>query len=229
MPHACSRGGRPTQASTDDLTMRAIAALLESRRAVQTLRRSVPKGGPQVVSCRGTRALYRLMEQRLVEAVVLAPARCSLAEVAAFRAVYPAVAILAYAPFRPDDGALLVECHRAGIRAALVEGIDDPILGEALARSGLTAERRSALAAAPRLLRLTEPIQRGVWNVLVEEVERPVGTGNISRARWVRVGPRTSNVSWTSPGRSAPPSYSRIPATPFRRWSSCSGSPRPAI
>jgi AraC-like DNA-binding protein len=160
--------------------MRAIAALLESRRAVQTLRRSVPKGGPQVVSCRGTPALYRLMDQRLVEAVVLAPSRCPLAEVAGFRAIYPAVAVLAYARFRPDDGTLLVECHRTGIRAALVEGVDDPILGEAIARSSLTAERRAGLAAAPRLLRLTEPLQREVWEVLVEEVERPVGTDELA-------------------------------------------------
>lgn len=133
-----------------------------------------------MVSCRGTPALYRLMNQRIVEAVVLAPSRCSLAEVAGFRASYPTVAILAYARFRPDDGSLLVECHRTGVRAALVEGVDDPILGEALARASLTAERRAGLARAPRLLRLTEPIQREVWEVLVEEVERPVGTDELA-------------------------------------------------
>ena len=53
--------------------MPAIAALLESRAALTSLRRSLPRGGPRVVTCRNSSALQRLMENRLIDAVVLAP------------------------------------------------------------------------------------------------------------------------------------------------------------
>jgi len=161
--------------------MPTIAGLLATRRQVQALRRSVPKGGPQVVSCRSFRSLHRLMDQRLVDAVALAPTSASLSEVAGFRERFPTIPMIAYAGFRPDDGALLSACYRAGIARALVEGVDDAILGETLSRTSLTAARRSGLAAAPRLLRLTEPLQRKAWDVLIEDVERPMGTDELAR------------------------------------------------
>jgi len=140
------------------------------------LRRSVPKTGPQVVSCRSFRALDRLMDERMVEAIVLAPTAAVLVAVAEFRVRFPNVPLVAYAGFRPDDGALLADCYRAGISPALVAGVDDAILGESVSRRSLTAARRRGLAAATRLLRLTEPIQQQVWEALVVDVERPMGT-----------------------------------------------------
>lgn len=161
--------------------MPAIAGLLTTRRQIQVLRRSVPKPGHQVVSCRGFQALDRLMDQRLVDAVVLAPTAAVLPVVSQFRERFPNVPLVAYAGFRPDDGALLSACYRAGVGQALVEGVDDAILGEVVSRRSLTAARRRGLAAAPRLLRLTEPIQRRVWEALVVEVERPMATDALAR------------------------------------------------
>jgi transcriptional regulator GlxA family with amidase domain len=85
------------------------------------------------------------------------------------------VPLVAYAPFRPDDGALLLAC-RDTFSWVAVEGVDDPVVGELVARSSISAERRRALADAPRVLRLTEPLQRSAWNVLLGEVERPLRT-----------------------------------------------------
>ena len=53
--------------------MAAIAALLESRAAVLALRRTLPRGGAGVVTCRGPTALRRMLETRLVDAIVLGP------------------------------------------------------------------------------------------------------------------------------------------------------------
>jgi AraC-like DNA-binding protein len=155
--------------------MPAIAALLESRAAVQALRRTLPEGGPSVVTCKSPAALDRLLETRLVDAVVLAPQPASLPELARLRSRLPFMPLIAYAPFRPDDGQLLLDCREA-ISAVAVEGVDDPIVGELVLRASITAERRRALAEAPRMLRLTEPLQRSAWNVLLGEVERPIRT-----------------------------------------------------
>ena len=88
---------------------------------------------------------------------------------------------MAYAPFRPDDGELLLACRRHAVASVAVEGVDDPIVGEMVMRASITAERRRALADAPRMLRLTEPLQQAAWDVLVGEVERPIRTTTLAK------------------------------------------------
>jgi AraC-like DNA-binding protein len=159
--------------------MPAIAALLESPAALIALRRTLPKGGPSVVSCRSPAALHRLLDKRLVDAVVLAPQPGLLPELTELRVRLPFIPLVAYGPFRPDDGELLLACREA-VSAVAVEGVDDPIVGEMVLRASLTAERRRALADGPRVLRLTETLQRAAWDVLVGEVERPIRTGALA-------------------------------------------------
>jgi AraC-like DNA-binding protein len=158
----------------------AIAALLESRTALAALRRTLPKGGPYVVTCRSAAGLRRVLESRLVDAVVLAPAAVPPSYLAELRSRLPGVPVVAYAPFRPDDGDLLLACRKQSVRVA-VEGVDDPVVGEMVVRVSVTAERRRALADAPRMLRLTEPLQRSAWTLLLGEVERPVRTTDLAR------------------------------------------------
>jgi AraC-like DNA-binding protein len=157
----------------------AIAALLESRTAIAALRRTLPRGGPRLVTCRSPTGLRRVLENRLVDAVVLAPSLTLLPELADLRSRLPGVPVVAYAPFRPDDGELLLACRRHAVPIA-VEGVDDPVVGDMVARTSVTAERRRALAEAPRMLRLTEPLQRSAWNLLLSEVERPVRTTDLA-------------------------------------------------
>jgi len=161
--------------------MAAVAAMLESRAALLALRRSMPRDQAGVVRCRGPAALHRLLETRLVDAVVLAPTAALLPELVELRDRLPGVPIVAYAPFRPDDGELLLACRRHEVASVAVEGVDDPVVGEMVARSSITAARRCALAEAPRMLRLTEPLQRAAWELLLREVERPVRTTELAR------------------------------------------------
>jgi AraC-like DNA-binding protein len=158
-----------------------VAAMLETRAAALALRRSLPKDGPGVVTCRGMAGLRRALESRLVDAIVLAPHPALMPELSALRRGLPGMPIIGYAPFRPDDGELLVECERQGLAGLAVEGVDDPVVGELVARCSLTALRRRALAEGPRILRLQEALQRQAWDLLVREVERPVRTTGLAR------------------------------------------------
>jgi AraC-like DNA-binding protein len=115
-----------------------------------------------------------------VDAVVLAPAAVPASDLAELRSRLPGVPVVAYAPFRPDDGDLLLACRKQSVRIA-VEGVDDPVVGEMVVRVSVTAERRRALADAPRMLRLTEPLQHSAWSLLLGEVERPVRTTDLAR------------------------------------------------
>jgi AraC-like DNA-binding protein len=159
----------------------AIATLLESRAALLALRRTLPKSGPGVVACRTPAALRRALDRRLVDAIVLCPTPVVLPELAGLRRDLPGLPVVAYAPFRPDDGELLLACRRHALASVAVEGVDDAVVGEMVMRASLTAERRRALADAPRMLRLTEPLQRAAWAVLVGEVERPVRTTTLAK------------------------------------------------
>lgn len=155
--------------------------MLDSRAALQALRRTLPRGGATVVTCRGPAALRRALGGRLVDAVVLSPAGLPPAELGRLRASLPGVPVVAYAAFRPDDGELLLACRKHLVASVAVEGVDDAVVGEIVTRVSLTAERRRALAEAPRLLRLTEPLQRAAWDLLLADVERPIRTTELAR------------------------------------------------
>ena len=161
--------------------MAIVAALLDSRTALAALRRSLPPSGPAVATCRSLTGLRRVLDTRLTDAVVLAPTAATLPDLTALRDGLPNIPLIAYAAFRPDDGELLLACREQGFAAAVVAGVDDAIVGDIVARCSLTAVRARALAEGPRMLRLTEPLQRTAWDLLVREVERPIRTVSLAR------------------------------------------------
>jgi AraC-like DNA-binding protein len=158
-----------------------VATLLDSRAASLALRRSLPKGGPGIVSCRTMARLRRTLESRLVDAVVVAPSVGLMEELTNLRHAFPAIPLVAYAPFRPDDGDLLVDCERQEVTEFAIEGVDDPVIGDLVVRCSLTTARRGALREGPRMLRLAESLQQRAWQFLIGEVERPVRTLTLAR------------------------------------------------
>lgn len=159
--------------------MAAVAALLDDRAALLAFRRSLPKGGPRLVTCRSSAALDRLLERRLVDAIVVSPARLADAG-ASLRTQFPAIPVVLYASFRPHDAGLLRDWLRGGASVA-VNPVDDAVLAELIGRVSLTAERRREMVEAPRALRLDTPIQRDAWEALLASVERPVRTLALAR------------------------------------------------
>lgn len=160
--------------------MATVAALLESRSTILSLRRAMPRGGLTVTSCRGAGGLGRLLQSRLVEAIITAPKLAAMPAVAQLFARFPGVPRLLFSPFRPDDGEVLEACHKSGVAVA-VEGVDDAVLGDLIGRMCLSAERRRALTDAPRVLRLHEKLQREVWDYLIVNVATPVRTEEVAQ------------------------------------------------
>ncbi len=161
--------------------MAAIAAALDSRGALLALRRTLPKSGPAVVTCPSPAALKRLLNGRLVDAVVVSPNPLWLPELAVLKAQLPGIPIIAYGAFRPDDCEMLLACRAYAVVSVAVEGVDDAVVGDMVARISVTAARRRALADAPRVLRLNETLQQRAWDVLLGEVEKPIRTTALAR------------------------------------------------
>lgn len=162
--------------------MPTVAALMPGADASLALRRTLPGGGSwTLVGCRSTPQLARALRSRLVDAVVFSPTRTPLPDLAALRRGFPHVPWIAFAPFKPDDGALLLTCHADRVGLVLVDGVDNAVAGELVVRHSAAAERAGALADAVRMLRLSEPLQRAVWHYLLERVDQTVRTGALAK------------------------------------------------
>ncbi|MEO6068807.1 MAG: AraC family transcriptional regulator [Gemmatimonadales bacterium] len=161
--------------------MPAVAALTDGRAALAALRRALPRGAGRVVVCRSVDQIRAVLARRLADAVVASPRVATVAALTALAQDFPAVPIICYATFRPDDGELLYAVATLLRAPVAVEGLDDLMLGDLVVRSGATAQRRRALADAPRLLRLRTELQREVWDLILSVAHAPVRAGVLAR------------------------------------------------
>lgn len=161
--------------------MPAVPALTDGRAALAALKRALPRGAGAVVACRTLDQVRGVLARRLVEAVVVSPRLVSLAALQELARDFPAVPIVCYTAFRPDDGELLFAVARTLRAPVAVEGIDDALLGGLLQRVGATAERRRALADAPRILRLRSARQVEVWQLILSLAHGPIRSATLAR------------------------------------------------
>jgi AraC-like DNA-binding protein len=150
----------------------------EARRAVK---QGYPRGTGSVRLCRTVQAVERLLQQRLVDAVVLDVRTCA-AEGIGLPARFPRIPMYALSAVRPEDGALLASCREAGFAGVLVEGVDNAVAGEWIAARTAQVARRAALADAPRLLRLTDRLQLAAWDEVLRRAGSPIQTGHVAQA-----------------------------------------------
>lgn len=158
-----------------------MAALLDRPTALATLRRALPPAYAKVRGCRTPTALVELVTEELVDCVVLGVRSQQALPLATFRRRFPSVPIVVYGPIRAEDSRLVLELDRVGVAAIVVEGVDDPVVGERVAQCGTMAARREALGGLPRLLRLTEPLQRRAFDLLIASPGRPPSTAIVAR------------------------------------------------
>jgi AraC-like DNA-binding protein len=162
--------------------MAPVAALLDSRGALTALRRTMPRGGHRIVACRSADGLRRVLGRRVLDAVVVGLRAMRSAELLGMRVQFPALPVVAYGVFRPDDGELLFRLAQPeGVAAIAVEGVDDSVVGELVWSQSLSQQRRFLLADAPRLLRLSEQLQQQTWQVLLADGWSPLRSAELAR------------------------------------------------
>ncbi len=158
-----------------------VAAFLDSPTALASLRRTMPKGAGPVRGCRTGAALARVIESGPVDAVVLGVRAYHTIDLADLRRRFPKIPVILYGVVRSDQGQTMLGLEVLGVRAVMVEGIDDPMVGELVARSGSAAARQEALAAVPGVLRLTEPLQRRAFDLLATTAGPPPSATIVAR------------------------------------------------
>jgi AraC-like DNA-binding protein len=147
-----------------------IATLLPSARARAALRAAVPRGRVRLASCRHAGEVERMVARELTDAVVVDARAAGARELLArCHDAWPRIPRFAYAAFRPDDGELLARCAEAGA-TPIVEGVEDPVVGDFVLPFTASAARQAEIAEAPRLLRLTEALQQRAWLEVLRRV-----------------------------------------------------------
>ena len=165
------------------MSVPAVAVLLGSRAARQSLRRALPRGRVRLVACRSAAHLSRAIVGTLADAIV-ADVRLPgvMTALAQCRDAFPHVPRFAYTAFRPDDGELLARCIDECGAIPVVEGVEDAVLAELMLPRTASAARELALASAPKLLRLVEPIQAKAWQEVLRRVGGPIRAADIARS-----------------------------------------------
>ena len=159
-----------------------IPTLLGSPESRRWLRRSIPRARARLVPCRNAAHLRRAVTASLADAVVVDGRLPGGREVLArFSVDFPGVPRFVYSAFRPDDGALLAACTGDAAAQVIVEGVEDPVVGELVLPRTASALRLFVLANAPRLLRLTEPLQVRAWGEVMRRVGGRLRATDIAR------------------------------------------------
>jgi AraC-like DNA-binding protein len=144
--------------------MPAVIVLHGGERLRGALRRGLRARGLRLVVCRSPEQATRVLQTALVDAVVVGVRSNGADRALELAAWYPSIPVFAAGAFRPDDGPLLLSYRRSGVCDILMDGVDDHVAAEMVAARSASRLRRAALADAPRLLRLTEPLQLRAWN-----------------------------------------------------------------
>lgn len=169
-------GGGPTAAGYP-----VVPVFHPRREARRAIKRGYPPRAGSVRLCRSLQEVERLLEQRLVDAIVLDIRHCDRKGLE-LPARFPRIPFYALSAVRPEDGALLASCRAAGFTGILVEGIDNAVAGEWIAARTAQVARRAALADAPRLLRLTDRLQLAAWDEVLRRAGVPTKTGHVAAA-----------------------------------------------
>lgn len=146
------------------------------------MRRGLKRRGIRLVGCRTAAQLERIFGAELVDAVVVGAGDAPLEATLALAARFPRVPFFLAGALKPDDASLVLAYRQGGVRALLVDGVDDYAAAELVWARGASSARRRVLRDAPRLLRLTEPLQVRAWEEVLGRVGSATTTGQVAAA-----------------------------------------------
>jgi len=160
--------------------MVGIAALLDGHNAPNALRRSLPRG-TRLLACRTLPQLEHQLHRQLIDTIVLGTIVARRVDLGALRARYPTIPIVLMGHLRAEDAGAALQWETQGLAHLIVEGVDDPIAGSVATRAGASRRRLATRSELPRLLRLSEPLQLGAWELLAPAPGRPPGPAQVAR------------------------------------------------
>ena len=155
----------------------------------------------RLVLVRGAAEFAEIFLHELVDAALVEVGAGDGSEKAAALSLeYPSVAFLAITSFRAGDAPALARCAALEFADVVVEGVDDAVLRDLVARWGYSARFAAALEAPPAPLALSSSLHRDAWRFIVAAGGRPVRTSALASS----LGLTREHLSRSFGARSAP-------------------------
>ena len=134
----------------------------------------------RLVLVRGAAEFAGVFLSELVDAALVEVTGDGSEKAAALSLEYPSVAFLAITPFRAGDAPAVARCAELEFADVLVEGVDDAVARDLIARRSYSARFAAALETPPPSLALTASLHLDAWRFIVAAGGRPVRTSALA-------------------------------------------------
>ena len=189
-------------APSGSATTPCVVVFVPRSRARTLARAAFPRRRARLVAVRNAAECAAVFRSTLVDAAVVdvGGATDETWKVAALAREFPSAPFFGVTPLRAADGPTLARCAALDFAELLVEGVDDGVARELVARRAFTNRFALALAEPPAALGLTTELQRLTWIHLVATAGRAVRTEALAQA----VGVSREHLSRTFAAGTAP-------------------------
>lgn len=172
-----TRGG--ADASSSAL---CLVTLLRRERARALVRAAFPRRRAHLVSARSVVEVEEHLLKDLVDAVIIdAGAGDDVPRLLARAEEFASIPFVLVTTLLPADAPLVARAAEAGVCEILIEGLDDSVARDLVARRAFSTRFERALAAPPSSLHLETPLQLAVWQSVVRRAGRPVRTDQLAK------------------------------------------------
>jgi AraC-like DNA-binding protein len=159
-----------------------IVTLVKRDRARALVRQAFPRRRAHVVAAKSAADVETLLVTTLVDTVIIDAGAGDDAQRLIGRAEeFSSVPFLLITTLLPVDAPLLARAAEAGVCDILIEGVDDGVARELVARRAFSTRFERALSVPPPALHLETPLQLAVWHSVVRRAGRPVRTDQLAK------------------------------------------------
>ena len=161
--------------------MSVIPVIHRNSEVRASVRRGFRGSAAKVIACRDWARLRTLARESMLDAVIVEVRREHRRPLLAWIKEYPFVPVFGFGVLRPDDGPIIRDYWHAGAVDIVASNVEQSVAGEIVASRTMINVIRQELADAPRLLRLSEPVQLKVWREVMERVDQELRTVSLAR------------------------------------------------
>jgi AraC-like DNA-binding protein len=159
-----------------------VVTLVKRDRARAMVRQAFPRRRAHVVAARSAADVETLLVTTLVDAVIIDAGAGDDAQRLIGRAEeFSSIPFLLITTLLPVDAPQLARAADAGVCDILIDGVDDGVARELVARRAFSARFERALSVPPPVLHLETPLQLAVWHSVVRRAGRPMRTDQLAR------------------------------------------------
>jgi AraC-like DNA-binding protein len=185
-----------------DVITPSILAFAPRERTRAMIKSAFPRRRCRVVLARSAADFAATFKSELVDAALVdvASTHDDTWTVAALAREFPSAPFFAMVSLRAGDGPAIARCAELEFADVIVEGVEDSVARDMVAKRGFSARFARALSQPPQVLALTTSVQQRAWQYIVAHAGRRIRTVSLAS----RLGVTREHLSRTFAAQGAP-------------------------